>query len=1050
MPNWTCSACGGENLEGMRFCGHCGTPAASEPEEQPDERQLTEALRSFVAGPVAEKLVEAGGALPQERRLITALFADVSGFTSLADRLDPEELLEVIDPVISELSSVVGRYGGYVEKFAGDALLALFGAPVSHGDDAERALRVALEMHRELARLVEDLPHDAELTLHVGVNSGHGIARILGSEARMDYAVLGDSVILAQRLESSAPPGETYVSAMTVRLTENVFEFEPVGELTLKGKSAPVAAWRLVRERAERRPVAGPSLIGREKEVALLYDVLAVLHERRGGLLAITGEAGIGKSCLTEALLHRAQGIGTRCLQARCISYGASLPYWPYVDLLRREAGLGEQAQASESRARLLEALDEAGASETAPFFARLLGFPAGDERTEGLGPEAFRRGLHDAFRRWITALAARNPVVLALEDLHWADSSSLELTAELARLAKEVPLLLVLVGRPEAREQVTSLAGGGLAAQIELEPLDQNGIGRLAEAILGGVAPEPLIAFVERRSSGNPFFAEELVRALRDSDAIVLGERGWTIRPGWDARHLPPTIEGVLTARIDLLPREAAALLQTASVIGRRIRVPLLEAVAEDGSLAERLDVLSGSGLLDRTEQDGDAAVVFHHALVQDAAYSRLLRRRRRELHLRVADAAEALYGSGDHVIDLLARHRYLGGDSRAVDYLLRAGKRSKAFFANDEAIVHFGRAVELARRAPGHASELPEIQLELADLHELVGDYDAARELYEEVRAATADIRAWRGLAATYRKLGEYHEALNKLDEAIAADELRDVDLTPLWLESGWTLALSGRYDQAIDVLLAAAEAVAGRREAIDGQVLLELARAEAVEGRLDDALEHAVTAQTIFEELSDQRGLATAMRILGDVHLRAGRLDKSVTALRRGLELAERIGSVEEVGGCLINIGMVEGRRDAVAEAIECDRRAIHEFERVGHASGRARGYANLAYHLMLAGTYDEAERWCQQTLDFSRAIGHSVTVADAIDTLAAIELGRGNFPEAAKRAEEAAALYVEMGSPPSAAQSLELARAAWERGGEARRARVVGARARSLAS
>jgi adenylate cyclase len=1049
MASWTCSACGGENLEGMRFCGHCGTPAATEPEEQPDEHQLTDALRSFVAGPVAEKLVEAGGALPQERRLITALFADVSGFTSLADRLDPEELLEVIDPVISELSSVVGRYGGYVEKFAGDALLALFGAPVTHEDDAERALRVAVEMHRQLARLVQGLPHDAELTLHVGVNSGHGIARILGSEARMDYAVLGDSVILAQRLESAAPPGETYVSEMTLRLAEDVFEFEPVGELTLKGKSAPVAAWRLVRERAERRPVVRPSLIGREKELTLVDDVLAVLHERHGGLLAITGEAGIGKSRLTEAVLHRAAGIGARRLQARCISYGAALPYWPYLDLLRREAGLSEHAQASESRARLFEALDEAGASETAPFFARLLGFPAGDERTEGLGPEAFRRGLHDAFRRWTTALAARNPVVLALEDLHWADSSSLELTAELARLAEEVPFLLVLVGRPEAREQVTSLAGEGPSARIELEPLDQNGIGRLAEAILGGVAPEPLIAFVERRSSGNPFFAQELVRALRDSDALVLGERGWTIRPGWDARHLPPTIEGVLTARIDLLPRDAAALLQTASVIGRLVRVPLLEAVAEDGSLAERLDVLTGSGLLDRAEEDGDAAIVFHHALVQDAAYSRLLRRRRRELHLQVAEAAEALYGSGDHVIDLLARHRYLGGDPEAVDYLLLAGKRSKAFFANEEAIVHFGRAVELARRAPERASELPEIELELADLHELVGDYDAARELYEEVRADTADIRAWRGLAATYRKLGQYQEALHKLDEAIAADELRDVDLTPLWLESGWTLALSGRYDQAIDVLQAGVAAVAGRREAIDGHVLLELAHAEAVDGRLDDALEHAITAEEIFEERSDQRGLASALRIVGDVHVKAGRLDESVLALRRGLELAERVGSVEEVGGCLINIGVVEEQRGAFAEAMECDRRAIGEFERVGHASGRARGYANLAYHLMLAGDYDEAERWCQRTLDFSRDIGHSVTVADAMDTVAAIELRRGHFAKAAEQAEEAARLYLQMGSPLSAAQSLELARTAWERAGEEQRARTTDERARSIA-
>src|SRR6476661_1085641 len=219
MGVWTCAACGGDNPMGTRFCGHCGAAADASPAASP-ERDVAEALRSFVAGPVADRLVEAGGTIPEERRLITALFADVSGFTSLADRLDPERLLEVIDPVIAALSSVVGRNGGYVEKFAGDALMALFGAPVAHEDDAARALRTALEMHAELARIVPTLPHEAELTLHVGVNSGHGIARILGSEARMDYAVLGDSVILAQRLESAAPPGETYLSETTARLTE--------------------------------------------------------------------------------------------------------------------------------------------------------------------------------------------------------------------------------------------------------------------------------------------------------------------------------------------------------------------------------------------------------------------------------------------------------------------------------------------------------------------------------------------------------------------------------------------------------------------------------------------------------------------------------------------------------------------------------------------------------------------------------------------------------------------------------------------------------------
>src|SRR5919204_3201663 len=304
METWTCTACAGENPEGTRFCGHCGTPRVEASADTVEPEVSEELLRGVVEGRIGERLTEGGRELPHERRLITALFADVSGFTTLADRLEPEELLEVIDPVIAGLSSVVLQYEGYIEKFAGDALLALFGAPVAHEDDAERALLCAIQMHRELARIVNELPQQAELTLHVGVNSGHGIGRILGSEARTDYAVLGDSVILAQRLESAAPKGETYVSQLTYELTHDRFEFEPVGELTLKGKTKPVFAWRLLGERSRLEPnretVVSRRLVGREDELSALSTVLDGVVRGGGGAVTVTGDPGIGKSRLTE------------------------------------------------------------------------------------------------------------------------------------------------------------------------------------------------------------------------------------------------------------------------------------------------------------------------------------------------------------------------------------------------------------------------------------------------------------------------------------------------------------------------------------------------------------------------------------------------------------------------------------------------------------------------------------------------------------------------------------------------------------------------------
>ena len=1041
MATWNCPACGGDNQTGTRFCGHCGAPRDAPPgegAERASDTSVADALRSFVAGQVADRLVEEGGRLPEERRLITALFADISGFTALAERLgDPEQLMEVIDPVVTALSSIVGRYEGYVEKFAGDALLALFGAPVSHEDDADRALLVALEMHRELAQLCADLPHAPELTLHVGVNSGHGIARILGSEARMDYAVLSDSIILAQRLESVAPPGETYVSSATFSLTRGRFEFEPIGELALKGRSEPVPTWRLVGERTSAK-AAARRLIGREAELAAAQTSLEALAGGSGAVLSVTGEPGVGKSRLTQEVCARAEG-RARWLQVRCLSYGSALAYWPYIDLLRRVTGVHADEGSQGPAHSLSEAIPD---EQTRPYFARLLGVSAGDADEVGLEPEAFRRGLHEAFATWLTALADEAPVVVAFEDFHWADASSVALTADLVSSTAERPVLFFLIARPEADQLLDELAPERTA--VRLAQLSEKEMEVLTESVLEGLPPRDLIPFVFRRTAGNPFFVEELLRSLQDSGALVRANGGWLMQPGWDARNLPTTIEEVLSARIDLLPRPAATLLQTASVIGRRVPLPLLRAVAGNGELEQALQELVAGGLFDRSTDGGIEMLVFHHALVQDVAYSRLLRRRRRDLHRVVAQVAEELYGAGDEVIDLLARHLYLGeaGD-RAVEYLLRAGERSKRLYANHEAILHFTRAAELV---PGD----PEIRLQLADLHELVGDYEEALRLYEEERRETNHVRAWRGLAATHRKRGEYGQALDVVELAFRSEGLKGEDLIPLWLEQAWTLSVAGRFEQAIDVLEAALAAEPRRSDSVTGHMLLQLARAETIEGHIDVALTHGLKAQDIFDELEDLRGLCTAKRIVGDTYRRLERFDEAAKELQAGLELAGRIGNAEEIGGCLLNLALVEMQRGALQQAIASNRRAIEEFERIGNASGRAQSYANLAWLLFETGDRAEAVLYCERALELARAIGHSLTLADAQDTMATISFAEGDLPRAVEQAEQAAALYLEMGALPQAAGSLELAAKAWELEGDTERARAARTRAREVAS
>jgi adenylate cyclase len=1050
MATWSCAACGGENPEGMRFCGHCGSPAEAPAAAlaTTPAADVTDALRSFVTGQVADRLVEAGGKLTEERRLVTALFADVSGFTSLAERLDPEQLLEVIDPVVSALSDVVGRYEGFVEKFAGDALLALFGAPVSHEDDPERALMVAMEMHRELASMRERLPGDAaDLTLHVGVNSGHGIARMIGSEVRMDYAVLGDSVILAQRLESAAPANETYVGETTFRLARHHFEFEPVGELTLKGKAKPVPAWRLVgeqRARTTRAPLDGREvrLVGRERELAMLRAVVDAVETGRGGIVELTGEPGVGKSRLTAAVRDHAESAGFRWLETRCLSYGSGLPYWPYAELLRGNAAIRGEDSPEDAAARLVSVAE--AMPDAVPFFARLLGLP-GTNGVAMLEPEAFRRGLHDAFVRWLDAESAATPLVLAVEDVHWADASSLALTHEVAAATSSAALLLYLTGRPEASEK---LEPSVTATRLTLEPLSPDAAADLVGSVLDGDPPAGLVEIVDERGGGNPFFIEELVRSLQDQGTLVRTDGRWRLDRSADAASLPPTVEGVLSARIDLLPRAAASLLQAASAVGRRVPIALLESIEPDG--LDELERLRERGFLEPAPDEA-GLLVFHHALVQDAAYARLLRRQKRDLHRRIAEAAETLYGSGEDAVDLLARHLYLGeAGAKAAEYLERAGRRASQLFANEEAILHFERAIEVAQADGDLADRRPRLLLALAELCELTGDYERALDLYEEVRLATNDLRAWCGKAAVLRKRGDYGAAIDVVEIAFRDERLRDGDLTPLWLEHGWILSVSGRFDQAIDVLQAGLTATPSRTTMVVGRLLLQLAHAELIEGRRLNAIEHAQEAQRIFKQLDDLHGLAHAFRVLGTAYSADGREDEAVSALRQGLALAERIGSVEEIGGSLINLGLALQSRGELDEAIECDRRAVDLFDQIGHGAGRAQGYANLADKLKDAKRYDDATVACVEALEIAHAIGHSLSIADTTETLAEIALERGDYPEAARRGEEAAALYLEMNAAAQAARALDVAADAWEHEADEQRARDARARARSLTS
>jgi class 3 adenylate cyclase/tetratricopeptide (TPR) repeat protein len=969
--SWLCRTCEGENPDGTRFCGHCGAVRGSDGSSVAAVDEVIERLsRGQVPGEAAT--AQRHG----QRRLVTALFADVSGFTALADDLDPETVSDIITAIVAELSEVVGRYDGYVDKYAGDALLAFFGAPLSHEDDAERALACALEMQEGFAAIQPTLGDEAAaLGLHIGVNTGHAIALVIGSEVRTDYSVLGDAINVAQRLEAQAPTGEIYVGALTERLARRSFVLEPIGNLDLKGKAEPVPAWRL----AGRRDVhqESPAVVGRVAERRVFTRALDSLDAGNGEVVIVSGYAGVGKTSLIAATRDDARARGVRWLDIHGVSYRTGTPYEPIVNLV----------------STLVDDI-----TVHAPALFGLLD-PGLATAADDIDPEGRRTRLHDAFVNLVRALA-REPLVLAVEDIHWADDATAELLAHVAAQAGDIPVLLIVSARTDSDAMERFRRAVIDATAMTLEGLGDDDMRALIEQLAPGLVPAT-VASIRARARGNPFFAVELVRAVT---------RGETPDHPDD---LPPTIESALASRLDRLGSDARRLLDLATTIGAEIPMSLLTAAAPEvdvSNVTVAVKELVESELLEPVLDQPDT-LQFRHTLVQEVAYARMLRRRARALHLRVADEIERAEGSDGDAGDLLADHLYRAdAGARAVHQLLRSATRAEDLFANDTAILHLTRAHDLLLRAePPDDEALIEVRLRLGAVYTQVGAYPEAGAVYEALLDGPAAIRARCGLAATLRNRGEYAAALDVL---AAADPSSSEERALLALERGRCLMVADSFHAAIAAFHEGLD-TAATDDAHRATLLHELARAESSVGLLDDALGHSLEAQEAFEATGDLRHLVSARRVLGGVYEDLGRLDDAATVLRDALAMAEHIGHVEEAAGCLVNLALVELARGDADAAIEYNRRAIEELDRIGHPAS-AGAHANLAEALLARGDLDEVDVLCERAIALAEKHGDMLTVADARLTSALADLRLGRPERAAAAAELAAARFADVGS------------------------------------
>lgn len=746
-----CPNCGSINPPGARFCNQCGFPL----EGQPIPALVAETLNgSGGAGDAATMAASAAGAgvsavslaesLPEEteqRRVVTVLFADVANSTALAESLDAEEMRALLGEFFAAMTREIHRHGGSVEKYIGDAIMAVFGLPVAHEDDPVRAIRAALGMQTSLRTLNANLASAdgarPELAMRIGINTGEVAAAVAAREGQ-DFLITGDPVNVAARLQQVAAPGAILVGPRTYRNARGVAEFRQAAAVPLRGKSRPVTIWEVVgllgdQQAPSARPRGREStqspLVGRDTEMTLLQAVAQrTMRERSPHLITIIGVPGVGKTRLARDFVSRVQGRDAAesrqqplYLEGRCPPYGEDTTYWPLTEMLRFYAGFTALESTESARAKLLAAtratLDNAKRNENPEIIAAYLGHTIGiesAERRNALLPTDATQLQEGALRAWrvfFEAAADDRGLVVLIDDAHWADDALLDLLGFVATRASGASLLFVLTARPDLIERRPTWGGGRRNyVTMGLEPLSPDDAALLLDALLPGSAvPESLRSVILDKADGNPFYVEEIVRMLVDRGALVQEEAsGWRVAPDWENSEeicnpaIPDTVQGVLAARLDLLPPAERDVLQHASVIGRYFWPSALLYLARHlraDELEESLRSLTEKELIHPSERawvniasPDEMAYTFNHGLTREVVYSAIPRTRRAHEHLRIAEWLESLCQErpGQYA-ELLAQHYYryytLANLSRSRDQQRRRQVRARVVAALQQA---------------------------------------------------------------------------------------------------------------------------------------------------------------------------------------------------------------------------------------------------------------------------------------------------------------------------------------------------------------------------
>ena len=657
-PGERCPHCGQANAAEARFCNACG-------------RQLATA-----------------GAR-EERKIVTVLFVDLVGFTARADHLDPEDVRAILTPYYARLRTEIESFGGTVEKFIGDAVVGVFGAPVAHGDDPERAVRAALSVRAAIAEMNAG-DERLDLQVRLAVNTGEAIVSLGARPELGEGMVAGDVINTASRLQSSAPTDGILVGELTYRATHSLVEYHEVGPMTVKGKDIPVRGWLALSMHAGpgERATANVPLVGRVRETAILRRLFdGVVDEQRPHLVTVFGEAGVGKTRLAAEFTDEREAAGFRVLRGRSLPYGEKTMHGPFTQHVKQFAGIFASDDVEAARDKLHAAVALLGigdgADELVAHLALFIGLGRDDEVAD-------RQVLFFATRQFVEAVARDRPTVFVFEDLHWADAGTFDLLEVLASRIRHSPVMLLALARPDVLLSHPGW-GGGLPSYsaLSLEALGPDDLRELAALLLRSDPSSSTARRVAEKAEGNPLFIEELAASVAEVSAAA-------------TQNLPTTIRELVSARIDALPPDERRVLLAAAAVGKTFWRGALQRLESGwGGLSESLDALESHDLVRRESSswiEGDEQFTFKHVLIREVAYATLPRATRKERHAAVAEFLEAATGGAAATATALAVHwREAGEPERALGYLLMAADQAGRGWAKAEAAALYREALEL-----------------------------------------------------------------------------------------------------------------------------------------------------------------------------------------------------------------------------------------------------------------------------------------------------------------------------------------------------------------